>query len=146
MICYAVQICSDQILVKGYGFLSFAKNISKSITRNASKILSVKESQELLDHPKKSVTDPFQIASKRAIQKTAKATGDLIDNEIADKTTKVSRSLRLNSSGTVTNEHDKEILQDISSLRIFSNVYISSFSQFFYFKLLTIIYFNTFTI
>ena len=42
MICYAVQIYSDQILVKGYGFLSFAKNIRKSITRNASKILSVK--------------------------------------------------------------------------------------------------------
>ena len=38
---------------------------------------------------------------KKAIQKTAKATGDLISDKIADKTTKVSRCLPQNSSKTV---------------------------------------------
>ena len=36
--------------------------------------------------------------------KTAEATGDLIDNKIASKITKVSKN-----SETVTNEHEKEI-------------------------------------
>ena len=36
--------------------------------------------------------DAIKIASKRAIQKTAGATGDLIGNKIADKTTSVSKN------------------------------------------------------
>ena len=36
---------------------------------------------------KKSSTDPIKPASKRAINKTAEATDDLISNKIADKTT-----------------------------------------------------------
>ena len=55
----------DRIYVKGYGFLSFAKNMSKS--------LSNKYSQKLLDSAKKSTTDAIKTASKRAIQKTAEA-------------------------------------------------------------------------
>ena len=38
-----------------------------------------------------SATDALKTASKRAIQKTAEAIGDLIDNIIADKITKVSK-------------------------------------------------------
>ena len=72
----------DRIYVKGYGFLSFAKNIGKS--------LSNKYGQEL-DSAKKSTTDVIKTASKRAIQKTAEATGDLIGNEIADKIINVSK-------------------------------------------------------
>ena len=41
--------------------------------------------------PKKSTTDAIKTASKRAIQNTAKATGDLIGNAIADKVTSVSK-------------------------------------------------------
>ena len=67
----------DRIYVKGYGFLSFAKNMGKS--------LSNKYGQKLLDSAKKSTTDAIKTASKRAIQKTAEATGDLIGNKIADK-------------------------------------------------------------
>ena len=48
---YSVQT-RDRIFVKGYGFLSFAKNIGKNI----SKILSGKYSQKLLDHAKQSST------------------------------------------------------------------------------------------
>ena len=45
---YSVQP-RDQIFVKGYGFLSFAKNMGKNISKN----LSGKYSQKLLDHAKK---------------------------------------------------------------------------------------------
>ena len=41
---------SDQIFVKGYGFLSFAKNMPRKIGKNINKNLSSKNSQELLDH------------------------------------------------------------------------------------------------
>ena len=36
--------------------------------------------------------DAAKTASKRVVQKTAKATGDLIGNKIADKTTSVGKS------------------------------------------------------
>ena len=39
---------------------------------------------------KKSTTDAIKTASKRAIQKRAEGTGDLIGNKIADKITSVS--------------------------------------------------------
>ena len=54
----------DRIYVKGYGFLSFAKNMGKS--------LSNKYGQKLLDSAKKSTTDAIKTASKRAIQKKQK--------------------------------------------------------------------------
>ena len=73
----------DRIYVKGYGFLSFAKNMGKSLNN--------KYGQKLLDSAKKSTTDAIKTASKRAIQKTAEATGDLIGNKIADKITSVSK-------------------------------------------------------
>ena len=69
--------------VKEYGFLSFAKNMGKS--------LSNKYGHKLLDSTKKSTTDAIKTASKRAIQKTAEATGDLIGNTIADKITSISK-------------------------------------------------------
>ena len=69
--------------VKGYGFLSFAKNIGKN--------LSNKYGQKLVDSDKKSATDALKIASKRAIQRTAEATGDLVGNNIADKITSISK-------------------------------------------------------
>ena len=55
------------------------------------KDLSKKYSQKLLDSAKKSTTDAIKTASNRAIQKAAKATGDLIGNKIADKFTSVSK-------------------------------------------------------
>ena len=73
----------DRIYVKGSGFLPFAKNIGKS--------LSNIYSRKLLDTAKKSTTDAIKTASKREIQKTADATGDLIGNKIADKITNVSK-------------------------------------------------------
>ena len=45
MIRYSVQP-RDRIFVKGYGFLSFAKNMGKIIRRNTSKNLSGKYSPQ----------------------------------------------------------------------------------------------------
>ena len=55
------------------------------------KSLSNKYGQKLLDSAKKSTTDAIKTASKRAIQKTAEGTGDLIGNKISDKITTVSK-------------------------------------------------------
>ena len=71
------------IYVKGYRFLSFAKNMGKN--------LSNEYGQKRLDGAKKSTTDAIKTASKRAIQNTAEATGDLIGNKIADKIASVSK-------------------------------------------------------
>ena len=71
----------DRIYVKGYGCLSFAKNMGKN--------LSNKYGQKLLDSTKISATDAMKTASKRAIQKTAEETGYLIGNKIADKMTSI---------------------------------------------------------
>ena len=83
----------DRIYVKGYGFLSFAKNMGKS--------LSNKYGQKLLDSAKKSTADAIKTASKRAIQKTAETTGDLIGNKIADKMTSVSNKTSNNNNNNV---------------------------------------------
>ena len=46
----------DRIYMKGYGFLSFAKNIGKN--------LSNKYSQKIIDTAKKSATDAIKTASQ----------------------------------------------------------------------------------
>ena len=75
--------------------------------------MSGKYSQKLLDHAKESATDALKASSKRFILKTAEATGDLIDNKIANKITKSPKNSQDSSnSETVTNEHDKEITQE----------------------------------
>ena len=97
----------DLIFVKGYEFLSFAKNMGKNIGKNISKILRGEYSWKLLDYTKQSATDAFKTTSKRAIKKTAKATGDLIGNKIANKITKAPKNSKQNNSVTVADEHDK---------------------------------------
>ena len=62
---YSVQ-SRDQIFVKGYELLPFARNMGKSIGKNKSKKLSSKYSQKLLDHAKQSATVARKTASKRA--------------------------------------------------------------------------------
>ena len=109
---YSVQP-RDRIFVKGYGFFSFTKNMGKNTGKN----LNYKYSQKRLDHAKQSATDAHRTASKRGIQNTAEAIGDLIGNKIADEITKVSRPSSLNSLETVTNKAenirlDREILKE----------------------------------
>ena len=93
----------DRIYVKGYRFLSFAKNMGKS--------LSNKYGPKFLDNAKKSTTDAIKTALKRAIQKTAEATGDLIGNKIADKITSISKkpATELHNNDETKKEEDVEI-------------------------------------
>ena len=58
------QLTRDPIFVKGYGFLSFAKNIGKN--------LSGKYNEKQLDHAKNYATDTVKATSKRVIKKEQK--------------------------------------------------------------------------
>ena len=69
----------DRVYVKGYGFMFFARSMSN------------KYGKKLVDTAKISATDAIKTASKRAIQKTAEATGDLVGNKTAHKITSVSK-------------------------------------------------------
>ena len=76
----------DGIFVKGYGFLSFAKNIGKNLSKIISINLSGKYGQKLLDHT------AVKTALKKAFKKSAEVMGYLIgDKVIADKITKASK-------------------------------------------------------
>ena len=61
--------------VKGYGFLSIARKCGN------------KYGAKLIDTATKTGIDAGKTASKRVVQKTAEAAGDLIGNKIADKIT-----------------------------------------------------------
>ena len=78
----------------------------KNIVNNIRKNLSRKHSQKLLDHAKQFTTDAFKTASKRAIQKTAKATDDLIGNKIADAVDEL-------YDGRITKIHNKLIQRQL---------------------------------
>ena len=88
----------DRIYVKEYGFLSFAKNKGTQ--------LSSKYGQKLLDSVKKSKLDAIKTASKRAIQKTAESTGDLIGKKIADKITSVSKKSKKPQNNEANDESE----------------------------------------
>ena len=83
--------------VEGYGFLSFARNLNN------------KYGQKIADSAKKSAIDAFEIVSKRAIRKTAEATGNLVGNKTADKITSYSKKpANEPHSNDVSNEIPKE--------------------------------------
>ena len=109
----------DRIDVKGYGFLSFAKNIGKT--------LSNKYSQKLLDTAKKSTTDAIKTPSKRSIQKTAEATGGLIGDKIADKITSVSKkhkTMNQKQAGPVRRTYPKRYMCPEETQQIIDEVII----------------------
>ena len=64
---YSVQR-RNRIFVKGYGFLSFVKNMGKNIDKKISRNLSSKYSLKFLDHAKQLATDLLKTASKTAIR------------------------------------------------------------------------------
>ena len=86
--------------------MSFAKNIGKNIGKNICKNVSGKYSQKLFDYAKQSATDELKTISKKVIQKTAKATHDLIGIKIANRIMNVTRSSPQNNSERITNEHE----------------------------------------
>ena len=62
----------DRIFVKGYGFLSFAKNLSKDIGKIISKNLNGKYSHKLLDLTEQSATGIIKTIWKKVIQSQQK--------------------------------------------------------------------------
>ena len=78
------------------------------LAKNMDKTLSNKCGPNLIDIAKKSTTDAIKIASKRAIQKTAEAAGDLVGNKIADKITSVLKK-KSNNNNNNNNNADVEI-------------------------------------
>ena len=65
--------------VEEYGFLSFAKNFGD------------KYGKKLMDTATKTGIDAAKTTSKRVVQKTAEATGDLIKNKIAHDITSIGK-------------------------------------------------------
>ena len=122
----------ERMYVKGYGFLSFAKYMGKSLSNNyGQKHLdntkkSSKYGQKRLYHAKKSTSDAINTASKRAIQKTAEATRDLMGNKIADKITSIFKKSSNNNNGVELTTHKKRYIspeqrqQIINELRLVS--------------------------
>ena len=60
--------------------------------------MSNKYGKKNVDAAKKSATDAVKTASKRKIQKTVEATGDLIGNKTADKISSVSKKKSNNNN------------------------------------------------
>ena len=81
--------------------MSFAKNIGKNVSN--------KYGQKFFDTAKKRTTDAIKTASKRAIQKAAEATDDLIGNKIADKITSISKRSNKELPNNEEEEEDMEI-------------------------------------
>ena len=66
--------------IEGYGFLSFARKFGD------------KYGKKLMDTATKTGIDAAKTASKWVVQKTAEATGDLIEKNIADKITSLGKT------------------------------------------------------
>ena len=65
-----------------------------------SKNPSCKYSQKFMDHVKQTTAGALKITSKIVIHKTAETIDDLIGSKIANKITKMSRTVSQNTSGT----------------------------------------------
>ena len=78
---YSIQP-RGQTFVKCYGLLSLAKTMGKRIVKNASKSLTRKYSKNILIMLNYLQKMPLKLLQKKAIQKRAKATGDLIGNKL----------------------------------------------------------------
>ena len=82
----------ERRFVKGYGFMSFARNLSDKYSKSLM--------DRGIDVSKKFAKTP----GKKILKETAKATGDLTGNKIADKITSASKK----SHDEVNNEIPKE--------------------------------------
>ena len=68
---YSVQP-RDRIFVKGYGFLSFAKNMGRNISKNKRKNLSGKSSQNFLITPNNLLLMHLKLSQKEQFKKQLK--------------------------------------------------------------------------
>ena len=98
---YSIEL-KERRYVKGYGFLSFARNFDnkygKKLMNTAIKpgtSFNSKYGKKLTDTAIKTGKDFATIAGKKIFHKSAEATGDLIDNKIADKITSASKNHKM---------------------------------------------------
>ena len=82
----------ERRFVKGYGFMSFARNLTDEYSKS------------LMDKGINVSKRFAKTAGKKILTETAKATGDLIGNKIADKITSASKT----SHDEVNNEIPEE--------------------------------------
>ena len=93
--------------VKGYGFLSFARRFGD------------KYGKKLMNTATETGINAAKTASKRVVQKTAEATGDLIRNKIADKITSVGKPKEKANKTEEIYIPPEERQQIIDELRLF---------------------------
>ena len=91
--------------VKGYGFLLFAKNFGN------------KYGKKLMDTTAKTGIDAARTTSKRIVQKTAEATGDLFGNKIDDKITSIDKTKEKETKKTeeiyISPEKRQQVIDDL---------------------------------
>ena len=82
--------------VKGYGFLPFARKFGdkygKKLMNTATKVGTSKYDKKIIDTTKKQGSEFAKTAGKKIVQRSAKATGDLIANKIANEITSLGKS------------------------------------------------------
>ena len=84
MTCYSIKSRTRKY-VKGYGFLSFERNLSN------------KYGKQLLDIATKAGLDALKIASKIVVHKISEATGESTGNKITEKIVKLKPASDANS-------------------------------------------------
>ena len=106
--CYSIEP-RERRYVKGYGFMSFARNFSD------------KYSKSLMDKGIDVSKKFAKTAGKKILKKTAKATGDLIGNKIADKiasASKIADKIASASKKSQSDEIPKERQKIIDELKL----------------------------
>ena len=93
--------------VKGYGFLSFAEKFGD------------KYGKKLMVTATKTGMDVAKTTSKRVVQKTAEAAGDLIRNKIADIITSIGKPKQKTNKTEKIYIPPEKIQQIIDDLRLF---------------------------
>ena len=104
-----------RIYVKGYGFLSFARNFGdkygKKLMNAAIKTgtnFNSKYGKKLTDTAIKTGKDFATIACKTIVHKSAEATGDLVGSKAADKITSMGRSKELSPADKPRSKKEKD--------------------------------------
>ena len=101
--------------VKGYGFLSFARNFGdkygKKLMNTVIKTgtnFNSKYAKKLTDATIKTGKDFPTIAGKKIVHKSAEATGDLVGNKIVNKITSMGRSKKLGPAVKPRSKKEKD--------------------------------------
>ena len=101
MTCYTIEPRTRKY-VKGYGFLSFAINLSNEYGKQFTTA--------------KTGLDALKYASEKIAHKTAEVTGEFIRNKIADKIVKPDENSRNVKEITTPPEKREEILNELRQI------------------------------